>query len=385
MGKKHKIRVLLDRYRKGVATDDEKYAVASWLEHLDALDKPLSDERVERYAERSRAQLRQRLLLQPSEGKVRRLGHWVPWMAAASVVVGAFTIFFFKYPDRTRSPAPIVSSIITSTDRSLLQLADGTAIYLDTLADSTILLDGGMSVHIRGNEVHYGGGFSEEPVQSLRHTLIASKGKRFRLVLPDSTRIWLNSDSRLTYPLRFERTARLTEVSGEAYFEVSKAANWPFVVKAAGDELAIRVLGTAFNVSAYEKNKTVQTTLVSGSVGLEIPGRPGGNTILKPSQKAIYSIHDKALLVKTVDTDRETDWVHNRLVFRQTPMSEVLTRLSRFYNVGFNVKNKNIYQYTFTGTFDNKPLETVLEYMQISSRIRYTILHKAEKTIVELK
>lgn len=382
MGKIHKIRALLDRYRKGVATDDEKQAVASWLEQLDALDKPLSDERVERYAERSRAQLRRRLLLQASEGKIRRLGPWAPWIAAASVVVGAFTIFFFKYPDRTRLSAP---ALITSTDRSLLQLADGTAIYLDTPADSTISLDGGMSVHIRGNEIQYGGGSSEESAQSLMHTLIASKGKRFRLVLPDSTRIWLNSDSRLTYPVRFERTARLTEVSGEAYFEVSKAANWPFVVKPAGNELAIRVLGTAFNVSAYETNKTVQTTLVSGSVGLEIPGKPGGSTILKPSQKAIYSIHDKALLITSVDTDRETDWIHDRLVFRQTPMNEVLTRLSRFYNVRFDVKNKSIYQYTFTGTFENKPLERILEYMQISSRIHYTILHKGEKTIVELK
>lgn len=369
MGEKRKIRALFDRYRKGTATIEEKQAIANWLQQLDAADRPLSEERIARYAERSRLQLHQRLV-QPARGtKVRHIARWVSWAAAACLLL----VVANKYLTPSGSAPP--AAITGTSHRSQLQLANGTSIYLDNITDSVFTLEGGARVAVHGHEVRYEG-------VAGKHTIITAPGDRYNIIQADGSRIWVNGAS----TVRFAGPARMAEVTGEAYFEVSKSARSPFTVKAA-NRLTIRVLGTAFNVSAWPENDVIQTTLVSGSVQLDDHTR---KTLLKPFQKAVYSLRDQDMQVETLtNVDRETDWVYNRLVFRDTPMPEVLARLTRFYNVGFEVKSKRINQYTFTGTFENKPLEKVLEYMQITSNIRYTIRFQQEggvkKKIIELK
>jgi transmembrane sensor len=380
MGEKRNIRALFDRYRKGIATEAEKQVMAEWLSQLDASDESLSDERMEQWMERSRDGLRERLLLhQPEEKKIKRLGYWLPRVAAACLA-GTVAVFAFKFLNTSRSSSTIgettLAAVHNVTDHSLLRLANGTEIPLG--ADSSFRIDENTRIHINGHEIRY----ESSGTTNGEHTILTAKGDRYHVTLPDGSRISLNASSAVTYPVSFDEGMRTAQMSGEAYFEVSKAANWPFTVKT-GDDVSIRVLGTAFNINNYKENAAVQTTLVSGSV--ELNAGAAGKQLLKPSQKAIYSIHNQKLQLLTVDAERETDWVYDRLVFRETPMKEVLVSVARFYNIEFDVKNKAIYKYTFTGTFENKPLERVLDYMKISSRIRYTILKRGEKTIVELK
>lgn len=382
MEDKKRIKTLFDRYRKGIATAAEKQVIANWLAQLDASEKHLPDEQAAQFAARSLQELHQRLA-QPAEvKKVRTLRYWLTG-AAAACVLGALSVLLIRYTGQKRvitiTSEPALA-LHNTPERSLLRLADGTNIYLDAVTDSTIILDESMRIHIHGREVRYES-FGTTASMS-EHTLLTAPGCRYRLVLPDSTRIWLNAASAVTYPVRFREDVRLARMAGEAYFEVSRAASWPFVVKTENEGMMVRVLGTSFNIAAWQDSDTIQATLVSGSIALKTGN---ASQLLKPSQKAVYSTRDQQLQVLVVNTDRETDWVYERLVFRQTSMKEVLARLSRFYNVSFDVKNQAIYQYTFTGTFEDKPLIKVLDYMQLSSRIKYNILKKGKKTIVELK
>lgn len=385
MEDKKRIKALFDRYRKGIATAEEKQAIANWLAQLDVSEKPLPDEQVERFAARSLQELRQSLELPSKVKKVRTLRYWLSG-ATAACLLGALSVFLIRYNGQKHLASitgqPALASLHNIPERSLLHLADGTDIDLEAVADSTVILDESTRIYIHGREVRYE--IRGTTPSIAEHTLLTAPGHRYRVVLPDSTRIWVNAASAVTYPVRFREDLRMARMSGEAYFEVSRAANWPFVVKTVNERMTVRVLGTSFNISAWQDSDTVQATLVSGSVELRT-GNASGRQLLKPSQKAIYSTRDHQLQVLTVNTDRETDWVYERLVFRQTPMKEVLEKLSRFYNVSFEMRNKAIYQYTFTGTFEDKPLKRVLDYMQLSSNIRYSILKKGKKTIVELK
>lgn len=219
-------------------------------------------------------------------------------------------------------------------------------------------------------------------------TVESNDNSRTRLVLPDGTEVCLNSGSSITYPSHYTDGERNVTLSGEAYFKVTHNEKKPFVVSALDKKYKVKVLGTEFNIQAYRDDNVIQTTLIAGSVQVDIQGR-NTKTVLLPSQKAIYSLQNNELEVVSANTDRETDWMYSRLVFKKTPMPEVLARLSRFYKVEFDVRNKIIDTYTFTGTFEDRPLYQVLDYMKISSQIDYNITYqkdeKGTKSVVVLR
>lgn len=219
-------------------------------------------------------------------------------------------------------------------------------------------------------------------------TVESNDNSRTRLVLPDGTEVCLNSGSSITYPSHYTDGERNVTLSGEAYFKVTHNKEKPFVVNALDKKYKVKVLGTEFNMQAYKDDNVIQTTLIAGSVQVDIQGR-NTKTVLLPSQKAIYSLQNNELEVVSANTDRETDWMYSRLVFKKTPMPEVLARLSRFYKVEFDVRNKIIDTYTFTGTFEDRPLYQVLDYMKISSQIDYNITYqkdeKGTKSVVVLR
>ena len=141
------------------------------------------------------------------------------------------------------------------------------------------------------------------------------------------------------------------------------------------DRLRVKVLGTEFNIRAYEKENVVQTTLVSGSVNIVVKEDKGktNERNLYPSEKAVYDLTDKTLEVINVDVESEIAWKEGRLVFKETPLPEVLRCLANFYNVDFNVMDPVLDSYRFTGTFNNRQLSQILDYLRISSRIDYSI------------
>ena len=211
-------------------------------------------------------------------------------------------------------------------------------------------------------------------------TVQTNAGMRTDLNLPDGTKVYLNSASKLTYSMPFNGKKRLVTLDGEGFFKVARAAGRPFIVKVEGKPAEVEVLGTEFNIQAYASDSLMKTTLVEGAVRFGVQNEAGEWKYknLQPSESAVYNIRAKSLRVSNRNPAYDTAWMNGRLMFRDTPLPEVLMRLSHFYNVVFDVEDAVINSYTFTGTFENRQLSQVLDYLSIASRVKYRITSPVE-------
>ncbi len=205
-------------------------------------------------------------------------------------------------------------------------------------------------------------------------------GMTTSLELPDGTKVILNSASSLRYPSRFSKEKREVELTGEAFFSVTKGTNTFVVNVLNGSEIVVH--GTEFNVEAYHENETVQATLVSGKVSFSyLDSGKKRSLTMQPGQKMIYDIARKQVSVQRANIDVETGWKDGRLVFKNTPFEEVLASLSKRYNVEFILKNSALKQNSFTATFTKQRLERILEYFRISSNMRFKFIENGDISV----
>lgn len=222
------------------------------------------------------------------------------------------------------------------------------------------------------------GGDSQEMAQMM--VVKTNPGMTTSLTLPDGTLVSLNSESSLTYPSHFDGDVREVTLQGEAYFEVTKDPERKFVVSTS-HQSQIEVLGTRFNVEAYEKQEAVLATLVEGKINFIYQrDRVSKKLQMTPGQKLIYDSKDGKVQAYTTSGESETAWKDGKIIFRNTPLEEGLRMLEKRYNVEFIIKNDRLKDDAFTGTFESQRLERILEYFQLSSRIRWRYLGSSEIT-----
>lgn len=183
------------------------------------------------------------------------------------------------------------------------------------------------------------------------------------VMLPDSTVVHLNAESSLRYPTFFAGEARRVELTGEAYFNVSRHPEKRFIVSTPCRS-SIEVYGTRFNVEAYEEQDRISTTLVEGSVGFCYQDHEGNarKITLTPHHKLVYQPTSGNTRLYATSCELETAWKDGKIIFYDTPMDEILRILGKRYNVEFMVSNQRIKEYSFTGTFSTQRLERILEF-----------------------
>jgi ferric-dicitrate binding protein FerR (iron transport regulator) len=218
----------------------------------------------------------------------------------------------------------------------------------------------------------------------------APEAARVEFLLPDSTKGWLNSGSKLKYPAIFEKS-RKVELTGEAYFEVKKQKDSEFIVSLAN--LDVKVLGTKFNVSGYTDDLFTEVVLSEGKV--EINGKTGVFTqILSPDEKITYNAQTKTLKLSTVDANRYSAWKDGFLIMDNEPLERVIGRIERWYNAEIVIQDEALKSYRFKATFKDEPLEEVLRLIAITTPIKYVIekrdsgangILKRKKVTIELK
>ena len=189
--------------------------------------------------------------------------------------------------------------------------------------------------------------------------------------LPDSTLVYLNSASTLRYPSIFTGDTREVSLSGEAYFDVTKDPDHRFIVSTSQNS-KVEVLGTRFNLEAFDDMEEVITTLVEGKV--EFKFRKAGNEqkmIMKPGQKTVYNKKSEEIQVKDTSGEPELSWKDMKVIFEHTTLKDALRMLEKRYNVEFIVKTSKYDKYTFTGTFTDQYVDEILENFKISSHIRW--------------
>lgn len=209
---------------------------------------------------------------------------------------------------------------------------------------------------------------------------------RTKLVLPDSTVVWLNAGSKLTYNENFGTTNRNTTLVGEAYFDVRKTSV-PFIIHA--NNVHIKVLGTEFNVKAYPGEKTTETSLVRGRVEITLDKRPGVPFILEPNEKLVVANEEAEKETRVYKTEPivaiqnlthiddstivETSWVNNKLIFHDETFSGIARKMERWYGVTIKFEEDAIANERLSGTFTNENVQEALNALQLATKFHYSM------------
>ena len=207
-------------------------------------------------------------------------------------------------------------------------------------------------------------------------TVYVPAGQRTLVTLADGTTVWVNGKSTLTFPSHFSSRTRAVELDGEAYFDVRKNPEKQFIVSTA-HQSAIKVLGTKFNVKAYKEADEVITTLVEGKVNFEFnnASQQPQYIVMAPGQKLVYYSQNGKTELYATSGERELSWKDGKIIFRQTSLRDALDILADRYNAEFVIQENVPHDDSFSGTFTNRNLEQVLNFISASSKVRWRYLN----------
>lgn len=196
--------------------------------------------------------------------------------------------------------------------------------------------------------------------------LSTPKGGQFKIILPDGSTVMLNAMSSLEFPTQFSEQTRRVKLQGEAFFEVTHNAAQPFIVE--NEQQSIRVLGTKFNIKSYDNNKII-TSLVEGKVEV---ATAKGKVILLPGEQAIN--HAGELDHIKIFSKTNTDWKEGRLSFESEPLSEIMSKVARWYRVDVVFENELIKNKSFSGSIPrNKPLDELLDVLTMTGQVKFEL------------
>lgn len=196
--------------------------------------------------------------------------------------------------------------------------------------------------------------------------------KQGRLTLPDGTKVWVNSETKIKYSNQYNSKERTIYLTGEAYFEVSRNEDLPLHVIANGAN--IKVIGTKFDVKSYEDEESVETVLVEGKIELSRIGDRSGQSIeLQPGDKAILNLHTSKVAISREDVLDDIAWKDGKVIYRNEPLQEVCKSLSRRYNAEITISSdtENLLTHPFTFTIENETLPLVLDYLCQAAPLMY--------------
>lgn len=283
---------------------------------------------------------------------------------AASMILIAGLLFFYQNQTFIPTPTevPIETIVENNSNVITLKLDNGTVETISENGERTITTEEGAIVGSQqGTSLNYLG--NELNKELVYNTLSIPNGKRFDLTLSDGTKVTLNSGSTMRYPVQFiPGKNRKVFLMGEAYFEITKDANHPFIVNA--DDLEVQVLGTQFNLSHYPEDQEVTTVLVEGSVELHKQGanrETHSSTMLRPGQLAAWKKSENKMSIHSVDTEIYTAWKEGYLLFKAAPFSQIESRLERHFNIIIENRSSHLAQQIYTATFKEESIEEILE------------------------
>jgi len=210
-------------------------------------------------------------------------------------------------------------------------------------------------------------------------TISCAFGDKTAIVLPDGSKVWLNSGSKLKFNSDFRNTGRSVILDGEAFFSVAKDKSHPFRVKAS--EIEVEVLGTLFNVKAYSEENSISTTLVEGSLRINDQSQ---SILIRPNQKVIFNKNNKKLILSDLlDTSAETEWKEGRLIFRNESLEELEPKLERWFDVDIVFADNQVKNRRFTGILERESILEVVSYFDLSKYVSCQI--EGNKVIIKTK
>jgi transmembrane sensor len=304
---------------------------------------------------------------------------WIRIAASVLVLLGGAYFIFDKKEDANRKhdlnkvamlpEKPAV--ILPGRNQAILTTADGQSIILDSMQNGLLTKQGHTSVQKQGGLLIYKAPASfkgDNPVSY--NTLTTPRGGQYEVILPDGSKVWLNAASSIRFPTVFSGKLREVSITGEAYFEVTKNKEKPFQVKVATMQIA--VLGTHFNVNAYEDEAEIKTSLLEGSVQIN-QGNSSG--LLKPGQQAVVNYNSDKIKTGDVDLTQVMAWKNGLFQFEGADIKTIMREIGRWYNVEIVYTGK-VPNHRFVGKINrNVELSEVLKILELSN-VKFSVAGK---------
>ena len=304
-------------------------------------------------------------------------------VAAAAVLVAGVALALHEW--REPRPAPVSSEIVAEAapssdagDKVVLVLSDGEKIGMSSVGDDSLRVGEGALAKVGDKKLVYDrdtaraaeeetGADGKEPETN---KVITSTGGFYTLVLSDGTRVWLNSESELEYPVAFGGGERLVRLKGEAFFEVARDTARPFIVEAA--DVRTRVLGTSFDVKAYPNEPDVATTLFTGRVEVAPLRDLARKVVLSPGRRAEWNVREGNMRVREADLRHVAAWKEGLFIFKQDNIEKITRQIERWYGVRFVYEIPDKENYTFNGYFSrDESLDSILELLSYMGGLEF--------------
>jgi len=346
---------LIQKYVDGECTAQEKAVFESWYnQHIQDRPEPTIEPNYKVLQRRLEISL-------PAGGNTKQLRLW-PRIAVAAAALAAITIGAWLYTSSIGSRHPmesrdlLVNDIAPGKNTATLTLADGKVINLDTNRTSVIITD------------------SVKAMTML--TASTPRGGTYQITLPDGSHVWLNADSKISFPSQFIGKSRKIQLTGEAYLEVAKDKAHPFIVESTGQQ--VEVLGTHFNINSYAEDGSTKTTLLEGAVrvsSLRSTSRDHekmDEVMLKPGQQSVLT-DNNYIKVEHVDLEEAVAWKNGVFIFNDEEIEHVMRRLSRWYDIDVIYKGKINDERYFGEISRFKNLSQVLGMLERTNAIHFKI------------
>lgn len=299
-------------------------------------------------------------------------------IAISSVAASILFFIYFQFFKPEINPNPTLTvhnaqSIVPGSNKAVLILADGSEHDLSS-GDKSIIAADGTEIKNTGNKLEYISSNSQ-PAEMKYNTLKIPRGGEYFLILSDSTKVWLNSETTLRFPVQFAAGVRAVELNGEAYFEVSKNEKVPFIVTSGNQQ--VKVLGTQFNISSYVDNQSVYTTLVEGKVEVSLTTNPDSKLVLRPNEQSCFSKEEANILKRTVDVAQYIAWKDGRFVFQDQMLEDIMKTLSKWYDVQVVFANEDVKKLRFTGNLERyADFSNILGKIERTNEVEFEITNK---------
>lgn len=379
LSKEEHIARLIFLHVQGMTDNAQEKELNEWRSvsprHEELFQRMLSSEHVEKSIsrfvkteeeeERGWRQLQQKARSGRSVRKIK----WFPYAAAIVLILSVGGVFYFSGDKEQTEILPIAKNEVqVPGSRAVLILPDGRKVDLENEVLRSDLAQSDSLLLVSARSLKYRDIDSPDTTE-IFHTLEIPRGGEYLLTLSDGTMIYLNSESTLSFPVKFQGKERKVYLTGEAYFKVAKNTEHPFVVTAG--ELEVLVTGTTFGVRAYKDEKDIQTTLESGQVTVKVEGK---SVKLVPNKQVLFNKSTMGVEVRDVDVDLYLAWADGRLVYDNCPLEKILTDLGRWYNIDVFYSRDELRSYQFSLNMKkHEEFTQVLELIGKTGEVQFEI------------
>lgn len=365
---------LIDRYLAGKASLDEEQLLLNffdsfqsdmeWDEKLLGARQALEDKMLKRLQDAIATPAVER------RHKIISLAS-IKYIAAAVIILACGMVVYntlnkpVKQPFAANKQPNVKQDVDPGTNKAILTLSNGSKFVLDHVKNGVLLKNGHISIKkAKDGQLIYSVNKTkqDDAAPTITYNTVSTPiGGQYQVILPDGTQVWLDAASSLKFPTVFKGNERTVDLTGEAYFEVTKNAAMPFIVKV--DDMQVRVLGTHFNIMAYTNEADIRTTLLEGSIQLTSGQK---SNVLKPGQQGVVNKSGN-IEVLDVDAEQAIAWKNGYFEFNRSSIQEIMNQLSRWYDTKVTYEGQ-IPDDEFVGKIQrNVKLSQVLHILELSN------------------